>query len=672
MKIMKQDDKIKRIKELKELIEKYNYHYYVLNESLISDYEYDLLLKELEKLENELNIEDKESPTQKVGSDLSNKFAPVEHKYPMLSLQNTYGYDEILDFDVKVKKGLGLQNNEDVEYVCEHKFDGLSISLIYIDGKLTRAVTRGDGKIGEDVTENVLTIKGIPHNISSENIRNFEVRGEIYINFKDFNKLNEERINSGLPQFANPRNFVSGTIKTLDVNVVKQRPIRISPYYLITDEKELKYHYDNLLLLKELNFPVNENIKLCKNINEVIEYCQYWEDKKNQLPYPIDGVVIKVNNLEFQKKLGSIHKFPKWAVAFKYKPDQAITKLVSVSWQVGRTGAITPVANLEPVELSGSTISRATLHNYDFIKSLTIKIGDEVVIEKGGEVIPKIVKVHKSFDDLFSNVIEHPSECPRCGSKLFKPENEVSYYCLNEECPDILLGKLIHFASKNAMDISGLGEANINLFFNLGFIKHIEDIYNLPNLRNKIVNLNRFGEKSFNNLVKSIENSKEKPFYKVLYALGIRYVGEAVAKTLVDNFKNIDNLINATEEQLASINEIGNVISKYVKNYFSNEKNKQRINKLKEIGLKFSIDEEATFKTNKLDNKTFVVTGTLKNFTREGIKNKILENGGKVSESVSRKTDYVLVGEQPGSKYNKALEFGIKIISEEEFIKMVE
>ncbi|HOJ37729.1 MAG TPA: NAD-dependent DNA ligase LigA [Ignavibacteriales bacterium] len=667
---MMQQDKLNRYNELKKLIDKYNYYYYQLNESLISDYEYDLLYKELEQLEREIGLVEEKSPTALVGNDITGKFVPVEHKRPMLSLQNSYSYDELLAFNNRIKEILNIKDDNLIDYVCEHKFDGLSISLIYENGILTRALTRGDGKVGEDVTANILTIKNIPHKIEDKDYQNFEVRGEVYIEFEDFNKINLQRIEDGLPEFANPRNFVSGTVKTLDIKVVAERPLKIAPYYLYTAEK-ISTHWEALQILKKLNFPVNEHIKLCKNIKEVINYCKLWEDKRENLPYPIDGVVIKVNKIEYQNILGSISKFPRWAVAFKYKPEQAVTKLLSVDWQVGRTGAITPVANLEPVKLSGSTISRATLHNYDFIKTLDLKIGDDVVIEKGGEVIPKIVSVANRKDDLFTIDVEHPQHCPICNSKLVKPLNEVLCYCVNDECPAKLKAKLIHFSSKNAMDIAGLGEANINLFFDKGFIKYIDDIYKLPELKNEIINLDRFGEKSFINIAKSIEESKKKPFHKVLFALGIRYVGESVARILVEHFKNIDNLINASENEISEIYEIGEAISKSVVNYFKDEKNISIINNLKKYGLKFSIDEIEKV-GNKLAGLTFVVTGTLKNYTREQIKEVIIKNGGNVSESVSKKTSYLVLGKEPGSKYQKALSLGVKIINEDEFNKLIQ
>lgn len=664
---MNNQDKIIRLKELRELIEKYNYHYYQLNESIISDYEYDLLYKELEQLEKEIGLQENNSPTSLVGNDLTGKFAVYEHKIPMLSLQNTYNYNELIAFDKRVKENLGI--NDEIEYVCEHKFDGLSISLIFENGHFVKAVTRGDGKIGEDVTNNIKTIKSIPHKIIDNIYKNFEVRGEIYVDFKDFNKLNEERIANGSNEFANPRNFVSGTVKTLDTSIVAQRPLKIAPYYLYS-EQILSTHWEALEILKKLKFPVNEHCKLCKNINEVIDYCKYWENNRNSLPYPIDGIVIKVNNLEYQKKLGAISKFPRWAVAFKYKPEQVTTKLLSIDWQVGRTGAITPVANLEPVKLSGSTVSRATLHNYDFIKSLDLKIGDNVIVEKGGEVIPKIVAVASRKDDLFSVDVEHPKNCPVCNSELIKPTNEVLYYCPNDECTAKLKAKILHFVSKNAMDIVGLGEANVNIFFEKGFLKSIDDIYKLPDYKNEIISLERFGAKSFDNLVKAIEESKKKPFNKVLYALGIRYVGENVARILAEHFKSIDNLMKASKADIAGIYEIGDAISKSVYNYFRNPKNLAIIDNLKKYGLKFAL-EEVKIKNNRLAGLNFVVTGTLKNYTRQQIKETILENGGSVSESVSKKTNYLLVGDDPGTKYQKALELGIKIITEEEFNKLI-
>lgn len=660
-----------KIEELRKLINKYDYEYYVLNKPSISDFEYDQIFKQLLELEK-ANPEfiSPDSPTQRVGSDITNEFKQITHQVPMLSLANTYSENELLDFDRRCKES--LPDKEILEYVCELKIDGVSVSLKYVDGKLFYAATRGDGTTGEEITNNVKTIRSVPLFIDDDIFKKieFEVRGEIYIEKEAFLKWNTERELNGEKTFANPRNTASGTIKLLDPSEVAKRPLQIFLYYLLTEKIELKSQYDNLNKMIELGFRVNPNFRLCKNISEVLDYCKHWEKERDNLPYEIDGVVIKVNSLKHQKILGNIARSPRWAVAFKFPARQTKTKLNKITWQVGRTGALTPVAELEPVFLAGSTISRATLHNIDEIKRKDIREGDIVILEKGGDVIPKIVAVDLSLRNKNSVETQAPKNCPVCGHKLFQPENEVAIYCENNECPAQIKARLAHFASRTAMDIEGLGDQLINLFVDKGLLKNFSDIYSLKEKRNELIQIERLGEKSIDNLINSIEKSKEKEFDKVLFALGIRYVGAGAAKKIAKHFKSIDRLIKASKDEIESIHEIGESISSSLKTYFSDEQNILMIKKLKELGLKFSYDE-INFDNSKLKGKTFVLTGTLSSMTREEAQEKIENLGGVVTSSVSKNTSFVVVGDKPGSKYEKALKLGIPILDENKFLELI-
>lgn len=668
---MKTDPAI-RIEELRRLIREHDHNYFVLTQPTISDYEYDRLFNELNQLEKENpDYITPDSPTQRVGSDISNEFKPVSHKYPMLSLSNTYSEDELFDFDRKVKEG--LPKSENVEYVCELKIDGVSVSLKYSSGLLITAATRGDGATGEDVTNNIRTIKSIP--LSIRKVPNYkfaeiEIRGEIFMEIEQFNRLNEERELNGEKTFANPRNSTAGTIKLMDSKLVARRPLQIFTYYLFSESDQLTSHLENLKLLKELGFRVNSNFKLCKSIKEVLDYCREWEKRRDSLPYEIDGVVVKVNSLTHQKLLGNIAKSPRWAVAFKFKAKQSSTRLMKITWQVGRTGTLTPVAELDPVFLAGSTISRATLHNIDEINRKDIREGDWVLIEKGGDVIPKVVEVEilKRVSD--SKKVELPDKCPVCNSRLFKPENEVAIYCENNSCPAQIKGRILHFASRGAMDISGLGESLINLFVDLGYLKNYSDIYNLKEKKEELIKIERLGTKSIDNLLNAIEESKKRPFDKVLFAMGIRYVGSGASKKLANHFLSIESLMNATKEQIEEVSEIGPSISNSILRFFSDKNNYRILNRLKQYGLKFSL-EKKNADSNLFSGKTFVLTGTLSSMPREEAKEKIISNGGKVTSSVSKNTSYVIAGENPGSKYNDAQKLGIKIITEEEFIGMI-
>jgi DNA ligase (NAD+) len=664
----------KEIEELREIIRKHDYSYYVLTEPTISDEAYDKLVKRLEKLESENPpLITPDSPTQRIGKDLTKEFKPVSHKVPMLSLANTYGEEELYDFDRRVKDG--LPNNQKIEYVVELKIDGASVSLNYANGSLKTAATRGDGFVGEEITANVKTIKSVPLKLSNVKsipykLKDFEARGEIYMNIADFFNLNKEREKKGEKLFANPRNSSAGTLKLQDPKIVARRPLNIFLYSLISTEEEFETQFQNLEILKKLGFPVNPTAKLCKDIIEVIKVCRELEEKRDTLEYEVDGVVIKVNSIKQQNILGSIAKSPRWAVAFKFKAKQAFTKLHKINWQVGRTGAITPVAELEPVLLAGSTISRATLHNFDEIKRKDIREGDKVIIEKGGDVIPKIVSVVAAERPSGSKEAKPPAKCPVCGSNIFKPEEEVAYYCENSECSAQVKGRIEHFASRGAMDIEGLGEALINLFVELGYLKTYDQIYDLKNKREELIQIERLGEKSIDNLLSAIEASKKQPFAKVLFALGIRYVGSGAAKKLADYFGTIDSVISASEEEISSIYEIGPSISGSVKNFFADKHNLRIIQRLKEHSLNFK-SEKRTIEQSPFTGKTFVLTGTLSKFSREEAEEKISNFGGKSVSSVSKKTDFVLAGENPGSKLTKAQALGVKIIYENDFIKLL-
>ena len=663
-----------QLRDLRDKIHLYDYHYYVLAESLISDFEYDLLLKELEKLEAENpHLIIPESPTQRVGKDLTKEFNPITHQFPMLSLANTYSEDEILDFDRRVKEILG--ESETVEYVVEYKIDGASVSITYVNGILRTAATRGDGTTGEEITQNAKTIKSIPLKLKNYPhlkyaLDNFEVRGEIYMDIEDFKLLNKEREARGEKLFANPRNSSAGTLKLQDSKEVAKRPLKIFIYYLLSKQNELQQQSENLELLASLGFRINKDFKICKSITEVLHTCKQFEEKRDSLPFEIDGAVIKVNSIRQQNILGSIAKSPRWAVAFKFKAKQASTLLKAITWQVGRTGAVTPVAELEPIFLAGSTISRATLHNLDEIRRKDIRVNDVVILEKGGDVIPKIVSVLLEERKNNSLPTQPPQNCPICNSVLFQSEEEVALYCENPECSAQIKGKIEHFASRTAMDIEGLGEALVDLFVEKNFLKNVADIYTLSNHRDELIKIERLGEKSIDNLLASIEKSKDQPFAKVLFALGIRYVGAGAAKKLAGHFLSLQNLQNASKEELTNVFEIGESIAESILKFFSEEKNLFILASLKRGGLNFVSEKKPTTE-NIFTNKSFVLTGSLANFSREEAGEKITNLGGKVVSSVSKKTHFVLAGEAAGSKLEKAKTLGITILSENDFIEML-
>lgn len=652
-----------RIKELVNLLNYYNYMYYVENNPVISDYEYDKLYRELVELEEkypEYKLPD--SPTQRVGGEVLEGFRTVEHKIPMLSMDNTYSSEELIEFDKRVKR---MADVKEVDYVVELKYDGVAVSLHYDNGEFVLGVTRGDGFKGDDITENLKTIRTLPLKIEYK--EPIEVRGEVYMRKDDFEKLNKEREKNGEVLFANPRNATAGSLKLLDSKIVAQRNLQIFVYQGFIKNGPEK-HWEVLNFLKKIGFPVSPYRKLCKDINEVIEYCNQWQNKRFSLPYNIDGMVIKVNSLPLQRTLGTTTKSPRWAVAYKFPAEQVTTFVKDVIIQVGRTGTLTPVAILEPVEVSGTTVSRATLHNFDEIKRLGIKIGDRVFIEKSGEIIPKVVKVVSEVRTGKEKDIPVPEFCPVCKSKVVKDREEVAIRCPNIRCPAQVKERIIHFASRDAMNIEGLGEKWVNIFVDKGLLSDYGDIYYLK--YDDLIKIERMGDKSVKNLLNSIEKSKSMPFSNLIYALGIRHIGVHASEILADEFNSIDELKNASFEKLSSIPEIGPIMAESIIDFFTNEENLKVIEKLKKAGVRME-KEKGEEKKDILSGLTFVITGTLKNYSRNEIQDYIKKLGGKVSDSVSKKTDYLICGEQPGSKLQKAQIFGVKIISEEEFEQLI-
>lgn len=662
------------IDNLRELIRRYDHEYYVLNNSTINDFDYDLLFKKLEQLEKENpGLITPDSPTQRIGSDLTKKFNSVKHEFPMLSLANTYNEGELFEFDRRVKENLPA--GEIVNYVVELKIDGASVSLTYSGGKLVKAATRGDGESGEEITANVRTIRSVPLKLREVEVgydlSRIEVRGEIFMDLESFRKMNEERAASGEKTFANPRNSAAGTLKLQDPRIVASRNLDIFVYYLLSNSSQLQKHSENLEILGKLGFKVNPLHKLCTSMDEVIKFCAEMDELREKLPYEIDGTVIKVDSLSQQKTLGSIARSPRWAVAYKFKAKVAQTKLLKVTWQVGRTGALTPVAELEPVFLGGSTISRATLHNMDEIRRKDLKTGDTVFIEKGGDVIPKVTGVVPDTRTGNESEISEPENCPVCDSRLNNPEDEVALYCENPVCGAKIKGSLIHFASRGAMDIEGLGESLINMFADLGYLRTTADIYKLRDKAEELIDIERMGEKSIANILNAIEISKEKPFDKVLFALGIRYVGAGAAKKLANHFRSIDILMNASEEEIEAVPEIGPSISRSIKEFFSNPLNIEIIDSLRNSALNFKLGEQDQMGKKLFDGLTFVLTGTLSGMTREKARDEIERFGGTVVSSVSKKTNYVIAGESAGSKLDKALQLGVEVLNENQFLALL-
>jgi DNA ligase (NAD+) len=666
---MNQSEAKARIDTLRREIEEHNNRYYVLNQPIISDFEYDILLNELDTLEKKFpEFISKNSPTRRVGSDITKEFEQYQHTYPMLSLGNTYSEEELREFDNRIHKSI----SQPIEYVCESKFDGASISITYKNGSLFRAVTRGDGNKGDDVTLNVKTIKSVPLKITGKRIpAEFVIRGEILMPRAIFNRLNEERIKAELTPFANPRNAAAGTLKLLDSRIVASRSLDCMVYFLLAEELPHDNHYDNLKEAAVWGFKVAESIRLCKNIDEVFQFISFWESERKNLPYDTDGVVIKVNSLSQQNELGFTAKSPRWAIAYKYKAEEATTRLLSVTFQVGRTGTVTPVANLEPVLLSGSTVKRATLHNEDQIDLLDLHLNDMVYVEKGGEIIPKIVGVDHSKRNENSKKIVFISNCPECGTALIKNEGEANHFCPNYlHCPPQIKGRIEHFISRKAMDIDGLGEETIDLLFNKNLIRNFADLYDLR--IEQLVPLERLGEKSAANIIKSIKTSIDTPYHKVLFALGIRHVGETVAKTIAGRFRTIDDLINAGIDQLTSVYEIGPKIAASIVAYFSDSDNLEMIKRLKSAGIRFIGTSESILAGNSLEGKIIVISGVFQKHSREEYKELIERNGGKNSTSVSGNTSFILAGEKMGrSKKEEAENLKIPIKSEEDFLEEI-
>jgi DNA ligase (NAD+) len=656
----------KKIESLRERIRHHEYLYYVVDNPEISDAAFDELMRQLKGLEAEHpELITPDSPTQRVGGKPREGFVKVRHSSPMLSLDNTYNEDELRDWERRVHE---LSGRTEVDYVCELKLDGMSLALIYEDGKLVRGITRGDGSVGEDVTLNVRTVRSVPLSIPKEKLKKagipaaFEVRGELLMPTASFKKINEERERNGLPTFANPRNFTAGTVRQLDSNVTAERRLDYFPYTLLQNGRTyFDHHSKTLAALDSAGFKVNPNHKLVRSMDEVWAFILRWEEKRDSLPYEIDGIVIKVDRTSLQDELGFTGKAPRWAIAYKYAARGGVTKLESIRWQTGRTGKLTPVAELAPIPIGGTTVRNATLHNMDEIQRLGIKIGDWVRVERGGDVIPKIVEVDEEHPRGTKQIPE-PEKCPVCGTKVVRTEGEVDYRCVNANCPAKLLGTILHFASRGVMNIDGMGESLVNQLIQRGLIKNVADIYDLT--KDKLLELERFADKSAQNILNEIENSKKLPLERVIYGLGIRMVGERTAQFLAEHFGSMEALETASVEELQNVNEVGPRIGESIAEFFGNAANRRLVDRLREAGLTMSGQKKQ--RGTKLAGKTFVLTGTLAHFTRDEAKKMIEDAGGKVAGSVSKKTDYVVAGADAGSKLDKAKELGVQVIDENE------
>ncbi|MDD3003954.1 NAD-dependent DNA ligase LigA [Flavobacterium sp.] len=660
-----------KIQLLRDELNAHNYNYYVLDNPIISDYDFDVKLKELQGLENQHpQFFDENSPTQRIGGAITKNFNTVVHKNRMYSLDNSYSKEDVLDWEHRIKKAIG---DVDLEYTCELKYDGASISITYENGKLIRAVTRGDGVQGDEVTNNIKTIRSIPLHLKGDYPKNLEIRGEIILPLAGFEKMNQQLIEIGETPYSNPRNTASGSLKLQNSTEVAKRPLDCLLYTFIGDDVKYATHFESLEKARQFGFKVPKESKLLKNMDEVLEFIEYWNIHRHDLPYETDGVVIKVNNLHYQEELGYTAKSPRWAIAYKFKAEQVATQLNSISYQVGRTGAITPVANLDPVQLAGTIVKRASLHNADQIQKLDIRVNDTVFVEKGGEIIPKIVGVDltkRSADSVKTNYI---TTCPECQTKLVRNEGEANHYCPNfYGCPPQIIGRIQHFISRKAMDIEGLGGETVALLYKNNLVKDYSDLYQLT--VQDVLPLERMAQKSAENLVNGVEASKQVPFERVLYALGIRYVGETVAKKLAKHYKTIDALRNATLLDLLLVDEIGERIAQSVMDFFQNQSNIEIIQKLKAVGVQLEIVQNNNPNaTSILEGKTFVVSGVFTKFNRDDLKKAIEDNGGKVGSSISAKTHYVIAGDNMGpAKLEKATKLNVAIISEDDFIKMLE
>ena len=659
------------IETLTAELKQHNYNYYVLAQPTIADFDFDIKLKELAALEKQHpDLADPESPTQRVGGEITKEFITVKHRWPMLSLGNTYNEHELLDFDQRIRKAIG----DNFEYVCELKFDGLSMSMTYQDGKLVRAVTRGNGVEGDEVTTNVRTINSVPKKLTHGNYPEmFEIRGEVFMHRKAFDRLNDERVENGEVPYANPRNFASGTMKLQDSGEVAKRPLDCFLYFLYTEKQLFKTHWESLQAVKSWGFHVSEHNKLCGTMDEVLKFIAYWEERRFDLSFDIDGIVIKVNSYAQQEELGFTAKVPRWAISYKYKAEQVETVLNSVVYNVGRTGAVTPVANLRPVLLAGTTVKRATLHNANEILRLDLHEGDFVYVEKGGEIIPKIISVNTAKRKSDAVPVAYVTTCPACGTTLERKEGEAAFYCPNDEgCPPQIVSKMQHFVGRKAMNIDGLGDETIETLYQRNLLRHISDIYDLHLHYNELTKMDRFGEKSITNMLDGIEKSKQMPFEKVLFGIGIRYIGETVAKKLVAHFKTIERLMAASLEELMAADEIGDRIAESLIEYFSGEQHREEIQKLQSQGLQFVSDEkEVVLQSEALSGKTFIISGTFER-SRDELTNIIEQNGGKILSSISAKLNYLVAGDNMGpAKLEKATKLNIPIISDEELMKMV-
>lgn len=661
----------KRIGELRKELDEHNYRYYVLAEPSVSDYDFDMMLEELIKLEKE-NPEffSPDSPSQRVGGVVTKEFKAVKHRYPMLSLGNTYSDEEVVDFDSRVKKALATDN---VEYVCELKYDGVAIGIRYKDGSFQQAVTRGDGVQGDDITNNVRTIRSVPLKLMGDFPDEFEIRGEVIMSRKVFDAINKEKEELGEPLLANPRNSTAGTLKSQDSSVVAARKLDAFMYTLYGENLPFKTHFESLEAARSWGFKVPVYNKLVSGLDGIRKYIEHWDKERYNLGFDIDGVVIKVNSYDQQKALGFTAKSPRWAIAYKFKAERVLTKLLDITYQVGRTGAITPVANLQPVFLAGTTVKRASLHNADIIEKLDVRVGDMVFVEKGGEIIPKIVGVDTSHRPKDSKPHHYIENCPECGTKLVRNEGEAAHYCPNEDgCPPQIKGKLEHFVGRRAMNIDSFGEETIAQFYDAGLVKSIADIYSLDQKKVQLLSLDRMAEKSVNNLLEGIEASKNVPFERVLFALGIRHVGETTAKKIANVFKSMDALASAGREQLLDVPEVGEILADSIIDWFSEPEHRELISTLNETGLQMKLSEEQlAHRSDVLEGKTFVVSGVF-SMSRDEIKNLIEQNGGKNTGSVSGKTSYLVAGENMGTeKRAKAEKLGVPIISEEELLQLI-
>ena len=663
-------DTLQTIQALREELNQHNYSYYVLDNPTISDFDFDIKLKELQALEaKHPEYFDEESPTQRVGGAITKNFNTIVHERRMYSLDNGYSKEELLEWEKRLHKGLGTA---DVEFVCELKYDGASISISYENGKLTKAVTRGDGFQGDDVTTNIKTIRAVPLKLKGDYPEKFDIRGEIILPLEGFAKMNQELIEIGETPYSNPRNTASGSLKLQDSGEVAKRPLDCLLYFIVGNNLNFKTQFEGLEKAREWGFKVPKQSKLAKNMEEVFAFIDHWDVHRHDLPYETDGVVIKVNDLHQQDELGYTAKSPRLAIAYKFKAERVATRLNSISYQVGRTGAITPVANLEPVQLAGTIVKRASLHNADQIEKLDVRVGDEVFVEKGGEIIPKIISVDFTKRPADSMPTIYIDKCPECFTELERKEGEAQHYCPNfYGCPPQIIGRTQHYISRKAMDIEGLGGETVALLYNADLVHNYADLYELK--KEQVLPLERMAEKSADNLINGIEKSKQVPFERVLYALGIRYVGETVAKKLAKHYKTIDNLANASLMDLILVDEIGERIAQSVIGFFENEENRKMVDRLKSYGVQLESSAESnTSVSEKLAGKTFVVSGVFEKFSRDDLKKAIEDNGGKVGSSISSKTHYVVAGDNMGpAKLEKANQLGVAIISEDDFIQLI-